>query len=48
MPIMICSWLKGNTRVYTKKIDVVKKAMNDGYFVNVLKEKPHIFKNTKN
>ena len=48
MPIMICSWFKGNTKVYTKKIDVVKRAMNDGYFVNVLKEKPHIFKNTKN
>jgi hypothetical protein len=48
MSIMICSWFKGNTRIYTKKMDVVKQAMNDGYFVNVLKEKPRIFKNPKN
>jgi len=43
MTLKICSWMKGNTRVYTKKMDVVNKAINDGYFVNILKDKPHIY-----
>ena len=35
MSIKICYWNKGNTRIYTKKLDVVNEAIKDGYFVNV-------------
>ena len=43
MSIQICCWNKGNTRIYTKKLDVVNKAINDGYLVNIIKEKPLVY-----
>ena len=43
MPIKLCSWNKGNTQIYTKRLDVVNKAIKDGYFVNVIREKPYIY-----
>ncbi|MCJ2513493.1 MAG: hypothetical protein LN408_03505 [Candidatus Thermoplasmatota archaeon] len=43
MSIKICCWNKGNTRIYTKRLDVVNQAIKDGYFVNVIKEKPYIY-----
>ena len=42
---MIWTWSKGNSRFYTKNLDVVKKAKKDGYPIDLLKEKSHIFKN---
>jgi len=43
MSMMIWTLKRGNIRIYTKKIDVVKKAIKDGYFVSILREKPHIY-----
>lgn len=41
---MIWSWLKGNSRIYTRKYDIVKKAINEGYYVDVISDKSHILK----
>ena len=47
MSIMVWSINQGDIKIYTKKIDVVKKAIKNGYFVSILKEKPLIYKNYK-
>ena len=43
MDIKICCWNKGNTRIYTRKKEVVKKAIKKGFYVSEIKEKPHIY-----
>ena len=45
MTIMMWTWSKENSRFYTKNLDAVKQAKKDGYLVDILKEKSHIFKN---
>ena len=47
MSIIVWSLKRGNIKIYTKKIDVVKKSIKNGYFVSILKEKPLIYKNYK-
>ena len=47
MSMMVWTLKKGNIKIYTKKIDVAKKAIKDGYFVSILREKPHIYKKYK-
>jgi len=41
---MIWSWLKGNSRIYKRNYDVVKKAINEGYYVDIITYKSHILK----
>ena len=41
---MIWSWLKGDARIYTRKLDIVKKAINEGYYVDFITDKSHIIK----
>jgi hypothetical protein len=43
MSINICYWKKGNVSIYTKKLDVINKAIKDGYLVSIIKEKPYIY-----
>lgn len=43
MDVKICYWDKGVTRVYTRKIDLVDQAIKDGFLVNQVKEKSHIY-----
>lgn len=45
MAIIIWTWSKGNSKFYSKNADVVKQAKKDGYPIDILKKKPHIFKN---
>ena len=45
MKTMMWTWSKENSRFYTKNLDAVKQAKKDGYLVDILKEKSHIFKN---
>jgi hypothetical protein len=44
MSIKLCCWDKGSIRIYTKKSDIVNQAVKAGYFINVIKDKPYIFK----
>ncbi len=44
MSIKLCCWDKGSIRIYTKRIDLVNQAVKDGYFINVIKDKPYIYK----
>ena len=44
MSIKLCCWDKGSIRIYTKRIDLVNQAVKDGYFINVIKDKQHIYK----
>jgi hypothetical protein len=41
---MIWSWLKGDARIYTKNYEIVKKAMIEGYYVDIITDKSHIIK----
>ena len=43
---VIWHWIKGNTNIYTRRIDIVDKAMQEGEFVVTLENKPHIFVNS--
>jgi len=43
---IIWHWTKGNTNIYTRRIDIVDKAMQEGEFVVTLESKPHIFVNS--
>jgi hypothetical protein len=43
MDVKICYWDKGVTRIYTKKIDLVDQAKKEGFLVNQVKEKSHIY-----
>ena len=40
---MILNWTKGNIRIYTKRLDVVQRAIIEGNHVVALRDKPHIF-----
>jgi hypothetical protein len=44
MSIKLCCWDKGNIRIYTKRLDLVNQAVKNGYFINVMKDKPYIYK----
>ena len=44
MAEFIWHWTKGNQKIYTRKTDVAEKAMQEGFLVMGLKEKPHIFR----
>jgi len=37
-------WTKGNSKVYTKKMDVAEKAMRDGLSVIGIKPKSHVIR----
>ena len=41
---MIWTWLKEDTRIYTRNFDIVKKAINEGYYVDFISDKSHIIK----
>ena len=43
MSIKLCCLHKGNTRIYTKRLDIINKAIKEGCFVDVIKEKPYIY-----
>jgi len=45
MSEMIWCWVKGNKRIYTKRLDVAEQAIKDGFKVIVSKNRSHIFKN---
>lgn len=40
---MILNWTKGNIRFYTKRLDIVQRAIREGNHVMILKDKSHIF-----
>jgi len=44
MTEFIWHWTKGNNKIYTRMTDVAEKAMNEGFLVMGVKEKPHIFR----
>ena len=44
MTEFIWHWTKGNKKIYTRMTDVAEKAMNEGFLVMGVKEKPHIFR----
>ena len=43
MELKLCCWNKGSICIYTRKIDVVKQAIKDGFYVSEIKEKAHIY-----
>ncbi len=45
MSEMIWCWVKGNKRIYTKRLDIAEQAIKEGFQVTVFKNKSHIFKN---
>ena len=47
MSIIVWSLKRGNIKIYTKKIDIVKKAIKNGYFVSIINEKQRIYKKYK-
>lgn len=44
MTEMIWCWEKGNKRIYTKRIDIAKQAIKEGFQVILVKNKSHIFR----
>ena len=42
--LLLC-WRKGKTRIYTKRLDLAKQAIDEGCMVTVLKNTPYIFRN---
>jgi len=42
---LILSWTKGNTRTYTKRLDLAEVAIKNGFSVSILKDKSNVFKN---
>ena len=44
MKEVIWHWTKGDSKIYTRKIDVAEKAMKEGILVVGKKIKPHIIK----
>jgi len=45
MPTLLLFWNKGNKTYYTRNIKTAEQAMKEGYYVMVLREKPHVLKN---
>ena len=44
MSEFIWHWTSGNSRVYTKKVEVAERAMKEGNLVMGIREKPRILK----
>ena len=44
MAEFIWHWTKGDKKIYTRKTDVAERAMQEGFLVMGIKEKPHIFR----
>ena len=44
MSELLWCWRKGNKQIYTRNFAVAEQAMNEGFFVKVLRGKPHIIK----
>ena len=44
MSEFVWHWTKGNSKVYTRKIDVAERAMKEGMLVMGMQVKPHIVK----
>lgn len=40
---VIWHWVKGDINIYTRRIDIIDKAMQEGEFVEALENKPYIF-----
>ncbi len=45
---LIWHWTKGNKKIYTRRTEIVEKAIKEGYLVSILKSKPKIFGSFKN
>jgi len=45
MATLLLYWTKGNKTYYTRSIKTAEEAMKEGFYVMVLREKPHILKN---
>jgi len=43
MSTKLCCWDKGSARIYTKKKDLVNKAIKEGYLINVINDKPYVY-----
>ena len=41
---IIWYWANGDKKIFTRKIDIVDKAMNEGYYVVPMMVASHIFK----
>ena len=48
MPGFIWHWIKGNRKFFTKKMEVVKKAIKEGCLVTRLKTPSRIISHKKN
>ncbi len=44
MSELLWCWQKGNKQIYTRNFAVAKQAIDEGFFVKVLRGKPHIIK----
>ena len=44
MTEFIWHWTKGNSKIYTKKMDIAEKAIKEGFFVIKKKVKPNIIR----
>jgi len=44
MSELLMYWSKGNKKVFTRRLCVAERAMNKGFFVMVLRDKPIIFR----
>ena len=44
MSEFVWHWRKGNSKIYTRKVDIAEKAMKEGMLVMGVKVKPNIVK----
>ena len=44
MSELLMYWSEGNKKVFTKNLCVAERAMSQGFFVMVLRNRSHIFK----
>ncbi len=45
MSELVWCWSKGDKTLYTSNFRIAEKAMREGFFVKVIRKKPHIFAN---
>ena len=41
---VVLSWTKGNTRTYTRRVDLAEVAIKNGFVVSILKDKSNVFR----
>ena len=41
---VIMSWTKGNTRTFTRRLDLAEVAIKNGFVVKILRQKSFVFR----